>query len=128
MVSIFISKGDINMFNIKTQTLFDRMLDDTFDDVFGYGKGVHVENTDGGTRLHIDLPGVKKEDIKVTTSHGSVNIHAERKGFVKSTFSRNFAVSGSFSMEDLTAEYTDGVLTLLIPSSTKKSTRTVDIK
>ena len=113
----------------NTQSIFDKMLEDTFDDVFYANKGYHVEKVDGeGVKLYIDLPGVKKSDIQVDVTGNLMSVRAERRGFVKSTYARSFTIASSVRTEDLIAEFTDGVLTVLIPNDTKSARKTLKIR
>ena len=82
--------------------------------------------------LHAELPGFKKEDIKIDVENDVLTISAERKydsgdeaekaekpNFVKrerfyGAYSRSFDVSG-IDVDGITAAYTDGVLQLTMP-------------
>ncbi|MBQ6381307.1 MAG: Hsp20/alpha crystallin family protein [Clostridia bacterium] len=85
-------------------------------------------------RLEADLPGVKKENIKIDIENKFLTISAERKeekeekdekgNFLRrersyGSFSRSFDVSG-IKTEDITAKYVDGVLTLNLPKKDKE--------
>lgn len=84
--------------------------------------------------LEADLPGFKKEDIKIDLDGEYLTIRATRKGesdekdkkgnFVRrercfGSFSRSFDVSG-VKAEDIKAKYADGVLTLTMPKKQAK--------
>ena len=77
--------------------------------------------------LEADLPGFKKEDIKIDLENDRLTIKAERKsehednknGYVRrerhfGSFERSFDVSG-IDTSGIKANYTDGVLTLTLP-------------
>ncbi len=78
--------------------------------------------------LEADLPGFRKEDIKIDIEGDYMTIHAERKqenkkeegdNYIRSersygSFSRTFDLSGVDS-ERVSAAYQDGVLTLTMP-------------
>ena len=95
-------------------------------------------------RLEADLPGVKKEDIKIDIENKFLTISAERKeekeekdakgNFLRrersyGSFSRSFDISG-IKTEDITARYEDGVLTLTLPKKDKElpEKRTLEIQ
>ena len=95
-------------------------------------------------RLEADLPGVKKEDIKIDIENKFLTISAERKeekeekdakgNFLRrersyGSFSRSFDISG-IKTEDITARYEDGVLTLILPKKDKElpEKRTLEIQ
>ncbi len=94
--------------------------------------------------IEADLPGFKKEDIKVDVDGNYLTISAERhtenehkdeKGnFIKrersyGSFSRSFDIS-SVKSDSISAEYKDGVLKLVLPKkeSTVPSSRRLEIK
>lgn len=78
--------------------------------------------------LEADLPGFRKEDIKIDVEGDYMTIHAERKqeckkeerdNYIRSersygSFSRTFDLSG-VDGERVSAAYQDGVLTLTMP-------------
>lgn len=81
-----------------------------------------------GYELDIDLPGFKKEDIKVTLENGYMTISAQKDSpketkngrFIrKERFSgaceRSFYVGDNLTQEDIQGEFKHGVLKLRIP-------------
>lgn len=91
---------------------------------------IKTDITDKGDAftLEADLPGFKKEDIKIDVNADRMTITAERRseseekdrnGFVRrersyGSFSRSFDVSG-VDVPSISAAYADGVLTLNLP-------------
>lgn len=87
-----------------------------------------ITDTGDGFKLEADLPGFKKEDIKIDVEDERLTISAERKseseekdknGCVRrertyGSFARSFDVSG-IDATNIKASYTDGVLTLELP-------------
>ena len=84
--------------------------------------------------LEADLPGVKKENIKIDIENKFLTISAQRKeekeekdakgNFLRrersyGSFSRSFDISG-IKTDEITAKYTDGVLTLTLPKKDKE--------
>ncbi len=80
--------------------------------------------------LHINLPGVKKEDIQaelkdgyltISATHGASNDEKDEDGtYIRreryfGTASRSFYVGEDVTQEDIKAKYTDGVLKVRIP-------------
>ena len=91
--------------------------------------GFRTDVTDTGDafKLEAELPGFRKEDIRIDIENDCLTISAERKAdnseekpnFVKrerfyGSFSRSFDVSG-INVENIDAEYTDGVLNIILP-------------
>jgi HSP20 family protein len=89
---------------------------------------VDVAREKGKLLVHAELPGLKKEDVKVTITGDLLEIAGERKleteekrnGWVHTernygTFYRAIALPEGTSAEKATAEFADGVLEIGIP-------------
>ncbi len=104
-----------------------------FNDFFGTGSNsvmeLRTDITDKGDSfvLEADLPGFKKDDIKIDLENDRLTIKAERhsehddnkNGCIRrerhfGSFERSFDVSG-IDTAGIKANYTDGVLTLTLP-------------
>lgn len=113
---------------------FDRLFDDSFDRFFGAVSAggalrtpsLDVAETDRGYNVAIDLPGVAKEDVKITIEGRHVNvsarsqreqtktegervIHRERSS---SSYARAFTLPEEVDQEGSQAKLANGVLTL----------------
>lgn len=103
-----------------------------------------VTDTGDAFKLEAELPGFKKEDIKLDVENDCLTISAERKmddeqkdkkgNFIKrerfyGSYRRSFDVSG-INVDGIEAEYTDGVLTLNMPKKveTVPAARRLEIK
>ncbi|MEG1633408.1 MAG: Hsp20/alpha crystallin family protein [Oscillospiraceae bacterium] len=91
---------------------------------------IKTDITDAGDafKLEADLPGFRKEDIKIDLDSDRMTISAERKseseekdkrGYLRrertyGSFTRSFDVSG-IDVTAISAAYNDGVLTLTLP-------------
>ncbi len=116
------------------------LLDDLFDDSFkGFSSSemmkADVKELENGFELSMNLPGVKKEDIKAELKNGYITVSAttenstdekdndgnylRRERFYGST-SRSFYVGDQVHEEDINAKYENGVLTLMIPKKDAK--------
>ena len=126
-----------------------RMLDDMERSFFGGGShpamaSFRTDVTDTGDAFVLDaeLPGFKKEDIKIDVENDCLTITAERKAdeeekqknFIKrerfyGSFSRSFDVSG-VNVDGIEAAYNDGILKLTMPKKveTVPPTRRLEIK
>ena len=104
-----------------------------FSDFFGTNNAPMELRTDISDRgdsfvLEADLPGFKKDDIKIDLENDRLTINAERKdeheekgknGYIRrersyGSFTRSFDVSG-IDTSAISAAYNDGVLTLTLP-------------
>ena len=123
---------------------FDRIFDDlswpsfrrSFKTLAGrpptWSPGIDVFEKDNHLVTRIDLPGLKKEDVKVEVADGHLAISGERKSEAeekKDDFYRCEREYGSFyravpmpegvKLEDVKATFTDGVLEVSVPLPAK---------
>jgi len=83
--------------------------------------------------VEIDLPGVKKEDLKVTLEDSTVFVEAKRSitsktGSKEETFTRSFKVNGTeYNLSLLGAGITDGMLRISVPRSEKKKAKVIQV-
>ncbi len=129
--------------SILRDNLFDDMFDfDDFDKEFNrmmrplYGKHAQnmmktdVRETDNSYELDIDLPGFKKDEIKVELDNGYLSISAA-KGLDKDeekkdgkyirreryagAMNRTFYVGDNLTQQDIQAKFEDGILKISVP-------------
>ena len=130
--------------SIFGDNLFDDWMDFSFPDIDKTLYGKHAKNmmktdvkeTDQGYEVAIDLPGFKKDEIKLELNDGYLTISAE-KGLDKDekdkenryirreryagSMSRSFYVGESLTEQDIHAKYENGILTLDVPKEDKKA-------
>ncbi len=125
--------------------LSDRFFRSFFDmnDAFATaGFRVDVKESADGYRLEAELPGVSRENIRLSVDDGALCISAdlnerkkEEKGSYLYSERRSGHVERRFDLEgsdeaNIAADYRDGVLTVLLPKQKpeeKKSARTIAI-
>ncbi len=129
---------------------------DLFDDFFNrsltsFGRdgnffsqpSVNIKETDKSFELELAAPGLNKSDIKVNIDNGQITISAERKAeqevdeenykrreFNYTKFTRSFQIPESVAIENIGANYQDGVLALTLPKkeeAQKKAPREIVI-
>lgn len=136
----------------------ENLFDDFFDDVpfFDnraenqiekklYGRHAHnvmktdIKETDDGYELIVDLPGFKKDEIKVSLEDGYLTIEAAkgldedeqekksgkyiRKERYAGSCQRSFYVGDNLTQEDIKGEFKHGILTLNVPKKEAKPDR-----
>ena len=89
-----------------------------------------IKEHDGGYELTVDLPGVKKDDIKAELNDGYLTITADNNSSkdendekgkyicrerYSGSYSRSFYVGDAVTEEDIKAKFENGTLTLDIP-------------
>lgn len=133
--------------SIFGENLFNDWMDFSFPQVADVDKelyGKHAKNmmktdvkeTENGYEVAIDLPGFKKDEVKIHLDHGYLTI-AAAKGLDKDeedkkskyirreryagSMSRSFYVGEGVKQSDIHAKYEDGILKLDIPKQDKKA-------
>jgi len=120
----------------------DRVLNATFSSL--------LTDTDAGLSLHpradlyedkdsfflrAELPGLKKEDIRVELGDGVLTVFGSRKGFAAdgqaestSEFSRSVSVPARVQEDHINARYEDGVLTVTLPKAEEVKPKRVAVQ
>ena len=100
-----------------------------------------VSENDNAYMVRADIPGVKKEDIKVSIDGNQISIRAEVKKEKEETkgervlkseryygeVSRTFAMSQDVDEKDATARYKDGVLELTLPKKPGGASKNITV-
>lgn len=95
----------------------------------GFSPRVDIVEKDQAFEVTADLPGVKKEDIKLSCQQGVLSIEAsietknetEKEGKVvhserySGKMSRSFTLGNNINVEEISADFADGVLTVVVP-------------
>ena len=122
----------------KNNDLFDDLFDNMFRaPVFG-GQPLmktDVREKDGKYYLDIEMPGYKKEDVKISLYNGTLTVTAEthtsneekddqgrmlRQERYSGSCSRSFYVGDGIKDSDVHAAFEDGILKIDIPTEQKK--------
>lgn len=123
-------------------------LDDFFDDFAPMTRmpkmdlmKCDVYEKGGKINIEMDIPGYKKDDIKIDVEDGVLTVEANkeeeteddeknyyRKERISGSFKRQFTV-GKINEEDIKAEFNDGVLKITLPKEeNKESKKFIEIK
>lgn len=79
--------------------------------------------------IETDLPGVKKEDIKIDLHENILTITGERKRDAKAeSFKRSFTLPESVDVEKIEASHENGVLSIYLPKGAAAKPRTIEIQ
>ena len=131
---------------------FDRVFNQMLNDLWGsaaseelgqrtFLPAVDVHESANALVFSAELPGLKKEEVKITLENQVLTISGERKRESDSkdqkvhriersfgSFSRSFTLPGSFKASEATAAYDHGVLTITVPKVEAPKPRTIEIK
>src|SRR6202163_1575229 len=101
---------------------------------------VDITEDDKEYIIKTELPGVKKEEVKVSVENGLLTVVGERK-FEKEEnkkyhrveraygrFVRSFVLPDGADAEKVNAEFKDGVLKVHLPKSEKKKPKQIEVK
>ena len=102
---------------------------------------VDIKESTEAYHIHVELPGLEKEDVKVTLDEGVLSIEGERK-FEKETgekkhhrierfygkFSRSFRLPDNVDAEHIAADFKNGVLTLNVLKVEKPQPKAIEVK
>ncbi|MBQ3460800.1 MAG: Hsp20/alpha crystallin family protein [Solobacterium sp.] len=122
----------------RNNDLFDDLFDNMFRaPVFG-GQSLmktDVREKDGKYILDVEMPGYKKEDVKISLYNGTLTVSAERHSSneekddagrmirqerYSGSCSRSFYVGEGIKDTDVHATFTDGILKIELPTEQKK--------
>ncbi len=100
-----------------------------------------IYETDGEIIVKAELPGLKKEDVKVTIENNVLTIRGERKFEEEAKredyyriersygeFLRIFTLPMSIDAKKISAEFKDGMLKVALPRMEEAKPKAVDIK
>jgi len=100
-----------------------------------------IYEDDNNFKLKVDLPGIKKEDVKISYSDGQLSISGERKQETENKNSkyhrverlfgkyyRSFALPKKILEDKIEAEFKDGQLIINIPKSEEAKPKQLEIK
>ena len=102
---------------------------------------VDIVERDSEFVIHVDLPGLEREDIHVGVENNSLSVSGERtrvepkeaeRGYRTErhcgTFKRVFSLPRSVDAGSVKAEYRHGVLTVALPKSEQARPREIEVK
>ena len=120
--------------SIFGESLLDDFFDFPFENSYRSGRSqlmrTDIKDTDQGYEVTMNLPGVKKEDVKAELKDGYLTISASsnnsrdekddngryiRRERYSGSCSRSFYVGDQVTEADIKAKFENGTLTMMIP-------------
>lgn len=99
-----------------------------------------IAETDLDFTIKVEVPEIKREDIKITIDNGVLNIRGERKREKEDkgvkyhrverhygSFLRSFSLPDNVAEEQIDAQFKEGVLTLRLPKMEKSKPKRIEI-
>lgn len=127
-----------------------REIDRLFESTFARGQGgrsewtpaVDIRETDQELTFEVELPGIKLEDVEVTTENGVLAIHGQRSESRKDgdegwyhlvernygSFMRRFQLPQGVDTSKIEADVELGMLQVHIPKAALPQTQTIQVK
>lgn len=122
-------------FNQNPFAAIDRVFEDVFRDVATMNAGfmpnamrVDISEDEKNIYIEAEMPGLKKEDVKISIEDDILTIRGERKQETEEkkknyhrveryygSFSRSFTLGENIDRENIDAKYEEGVLRLTLP-------------
>ena len=118
---------------------FDRIAQRTLGTADGVGLPMDIVRSGDDLVVRMDLPGVVKDEVKITLENRTLTISAPRRtSFAEGDqvllqerfdgeISRRVRVPEWVDAEAVTADYVDGVLTVRLPLAERAKPRTISI-
>lgn len=101
---------------------------------------VDLSETDDAYLIHMDVPGIKREDLEINYQDGTLTIrghrqesHEEERGSVVrmersyGRFFRSFSLPTSIQTENISASYEDGVLKINVPKAEESKPKRIEL-
>ncbi|HWC35324.1 MAG TPA: Hsp20/alpha crystallin family protein [Mycobacteriales bacterium] len=118
---------------------FDRIAQRTLGTADGVGMPMDIVRSGDDLLVRMDLPGVKADEVKITLENRTLTIGAQRRTafaegdqvLVQERFdgqiSRRVRVPEWVDAEAVSADYTDGVLTVTLPLAERAKPRVISV-
>ena len=145
MTLVKFNNGQKNVVNPWFSDVFDSLINDSrLNDRFvNKTPAVNIAETENEFHIELAVPGLKKEDFKISIDKNVLSVSAEKKAenveegkkyskreYSYNSFVRSFTLPESADYSKIDAEYTDGVLKLNVTKKeeAKFQTREIAVK
>ena len=121
--------------------LFGRTFAPDVDTAAGWGPAVDVSETEDRFSIHVELPGVRPDDVEISVENSVLSIQGTRRfyeerseaDFVRierrfGSFGRSVSLPPTADVERIEAGFSDGVLTIEIPKKDEAKPRKIEVK
>lgn len=108
--------------------------------VADWAPSVDISETDSAYLVKGEIPGVKKEDVKITIQDGMLTIQGERKQEKEEkgkkfhrveccygSFVRSFRMPDDSDESKVKAEFKDGMINVTLPKSAKAKAKAIEV-
>jgi HSP20 family protein len=130
---------------MDTPVAFRTLMDDIIETSANVGRrsipAVRVMEDDQQTTIVAELPGVKKDDLKITFEDGVLSVSGSRKPYERPEsarlllnelhtreFRRTIRPAHDVEASEIEAHMADGVLTVILPKAERAKARTITVQ
>jgi len=134
---------------LSMQREINRMFDDFFRSdrdepsllASTWRPAVDITEEDDAYLAKVELPGVNRDDVKITMQDNVLTIRGEKKAEKKGkdenmrrveryygSFQRSFSLPTSVKSDKIEAEYKDGILTINMPKAEEAKPKHIEVK
>lgn len=138
--------GSIEMFRREMDHFFDDLapfswIRENSEKALGtWAPSADISEDENEYHIHMDIPGMEKNDIKINVQDGRITITGERKteekeekkDFVRKeryhgSFYRSFTLPGKLKEDAIQASFKNGVLQLVVPKAEEVKPKMVKV-
>ena len=124
-----------NLIGNRGYDLFNDLFLDSFLTKGGFDDMLRtdIKENEKNYIFEVEVPGIKKEDIKISLKNGYLNINATRtiqeneneekiirKERFSGTYTRSFYVGDDVKQKDVNASFENGILNITIPKESER--------
>lgn len=119
---------------------FDRREDREFENAV-WSPFTDIAEDENQYTLKLDLPGIKKSDVKISFDNGTLTVSGERKEEKEEknkkyhrieraygSYYRSFTLPSKIKEDKISAEFSDGILTIEVPKADEAKPREIEVK
>jgi len=130
------------------QREINRMFDSFFrgsladaDELTAWSPSVDVAERENECVVKVELPGVQRDDVKITLQDNMLTIRGEKKQEKESkdasyhrvertygSFQRTFTLPTAVKADKVDANYKDGILTITLPKAEEAKARQIEVR
>jgi len=105
-----------------------------------FSPAVDILETKNDLRLYADMPGVDQKSIHITIDHGVLMVQGnvdinpiegyelEYQEYEIGDYQRSFTLTDTVDQDKISANYTNGVLELILPKAEEAKPRKIEVK
>ncbi len=126
--------------NRMFDNLFRGELPEPSDLLSTWNPSVDIAEREDGYVVKVELPGVNKEDVRITLEENLLTIRGEKKQEKESkdqnyhrmersygSFQRSFTLPTSVKADKIDANYRDGILTVTLPKAEEARRKQIEV-